>query len=104
MLDQQVTPARALTEQRPHLLKSTRIDLAALGGAAWAPRAIGAVGPAIGKGRGIHWKTSRAHIGAALNPHNPLVLISRLKFSIVCIIKLLQKLRGAPQCSTSWNT
>src|SRR5262245_2501921 len=87
MLDQQVTPARTLTEQRPYLLQGTRIDLAALGGAARAAgTTVGAVGPAIRKSCGIHWKSSRAHIGAAFNPHNPLVLISRLKFSIVCII------------------
>jgi hypothetical protein len=86
VLNQQITPARAVTEQRPHLLESTQINLAALGGAARTPGAIGAVGPAIRERCGIHWKASRAHIGAALNPHNPLVLISRLKFSIVRII------------------
>jgi hypothetical protein len=86
MLNQQVTPTRAVTKQHPHLLKSARIDLAAFGSAARAPGAIGTVGPATRKRCGIHWKASRAHIGAALNPHNPLVLISRLKFSIVRII------------------
>src|SRR5262249_4208043 len=87
MLDQQVTPACAVAKQRPHLLESMRVDLTALGGAARAAgTTIGAVGPAIRKGCGIHWKSSTAHIGVALNPHNPLVLISRLKFSIVRII------------------
>jgi hypothetical protein len=90
MLNQQVALARALTEQRPHLLERTGIDLAALGGPARTAGttigAIGAVRPAIRKRCGIHWKASRAHIGVALIPHNPLVLISRLKFSIVSII------------------
>src|SRR5262245_22883528 len=87
MLDQQVAPARALTKQRPHLLEGTRVDLTALGGTARAAgTAIGAIGPAIRKGCGIHWKASRPHIGAAPISHNPLVLIRRLKFSIVCII------------------
>jgi hypothetical protein len=85
MLDEEIATARALTEQRPHLLESTRIDLPPFGGAARAAGAIRAMCPAIRKRCGIHWKASRAHIGADLNPHNPLVLILRLKFSIVRI-------------------
>jgi hypothetical protein len=46
MLDQEVTLARALTQQRPDLVKRLRVDLAALGGASRTP---GAVDPAVCK-------------------------------------------------------
>jgi hypothetical protein len=54
VLDQEIATARAVTKQRLHLLESTRIDLAAPGGAARAAGAIGAIGPAIRTGSGIH--------------------------------------------------
>jgi hypothetical protein len=85
VLNQQVT-RRERSPSSARTSSSTQINLAALGGAAWTPGTIGAVGTAIRERCGIHWKASRAHIGAALNPHNPLVLIPRLKFSIVRII------------------
>jgi hypothetical protein len=41
VLDQEIAPARALPEQRPHVRERLRIDLAALGGAPRPPASAG---------------------------------------------------------------
>src|SRR5262249_54833242 len=67
MLDQEIALARALAEQRAHLLDRLRLELATLGGAPGPPAAASAraICCAARKGCGVHWSLSMAHWGSA---------------------------------------